>query len=71
MRFRALHEFTARLPLVTFEEVPPLIGDSTIQSMRSGVINGVIAEINGVINLQSNLSRPTGRLSDRWRHETF
>ncbi|MCB0852073.1 MAG: type III pantothenate kinase, partial [Bacteroidetes bacterium] len=51
MRFRALHEFTARLPLVTFEEVPPLIGDSTIQSMRSGVINGVIAEINGVINL--------------------
>ncbi|MCB0835809.1 MAG: type III pantothenate kinase [Bacteroidetes bacterium] len=51
MRFRALHEFTARLPLVTFEDVPPLIGDSTIQSMRSGVINGVIAEINGVINL--------------------
>jgi type III pantothenate kinase len=51
MRFRALHEFTARLPLVSSDEVPPLIGDSTIQSMRSGVINGVIAEINGVINL--------------------
>lgn len=49
MRFKAMNHFTARLPLV--EPVPdaPLTGKSTIASMQSGVINGVLEEIKGFI----------------------
>ena len=51
MRFQAVHNFTARLPLVASTDDPPLIGDSTESCIQSGVINGVIAEINGIISL--------------------
>lgn len=51
MRFKAMHTFTARLPLVEVpESIPALVGDSTITCMQSGVINGMIAEINGLIH---------------------
>lgn len=50
MRFRALHEFTAKLPLVSNAQETALIGNSTITAIQSGVINGVVAEINGIIN---------------------
>jgi type III pantothenate kinase len=54
MRFKALHTFTKKLPLlnaegVPNEGVPNLIGDSTVSCMQSGVINGISAEINGLI----------------------
>lgn len=49
MRFRALHEFTAGLPLVNPVEKINLVGGSTVESMQSGVINGLIEEIEGVI----------------------
>jgi type III pantothenate kinase len=49
MRFAALHHFTARLPLLQKTESPPLVGTSTEKSMQSGVINGMTAEINGII----------------------
>jgi len=49
MRFRALHEFTARLPLIEEREIPKLIGDSTKNSLLSGVINGMCAEIDAMI----------------------
>jgi type III pantothenate kinase len=48
MRLRAMHEFTARLPLVKPEEVD-LIGNSTVTCMQSGVLNGMRAEIEGTI----------------------
>jgi type III pantothenate kinase len=51
MRFKALNTFTAQLPL--FEPVgrmPKLIGDTTENSIKSGVINGTIQEILGIIN---------------------
>ena len=51
MRFHAVHNFTARLPLVTSIENPPLIGDSTETCIQSGVINGITAELNGIIGL--------------------
>ena len=51
MRFQAVHTFTARLPLVASADEPPLIGDSTERCIQSGVINGITAEINGVISL--------------------
>lgn len=49
MRFRALHEFTARLPLLDNQMPPDLIGNNTQNSMRSGVINGTAAEINSIV----------------------
>jgi len=49
MRFQALHHFTQRLPLLEKNETPPLIGKDTQQSIQSGVINGIIHEINGTI----------------------
>ncbi len=49
MRFEALHTFTKRLPLVSKIDESELIGNSTEGSIRSGVLNGIIAEMNGVI----------------------
>ncbi len=48
MRLRALHTFTARLPLVEIVDPPPLVGNSTTQSLQTGVYHGMLAEIDGV-----------------------
>ncbi|HEY0771802.1 MAG TPA: type III pantothenate kinase [Sphingobacteriaceae bacterium] len=50
MRFKAVHTFTAKLPLISPKENVPLIGDSTETSIQSGVINGLVAEIEGFIS---------------------
>ena len=50
MRFKSLHDYTARLPLEDFENIDYFLGQSTQQSIRSGVINGTIFEIDGQIN---------------------
>lgn len=51
MRFKALAHFTSKLPEVTFNETfDTLIGNNTENSILSGVINGCLAEIDGVIN---------------------
>jgi type III pantothenate kinase len=49
MRFKALHHLTARLPLVSVSRSASLIGRTTEQSMQSGVINGIIGELNYII----------------------
>ena len=49
MRFRAVHTFTAKLPLVSAKAGAGLIGDSTETSIQSGVVNGLLAEIEGTI----------------------
>ena len=51
MRFRAVHTFTAKLPLVSPERHVKLIGDTTQASIQSGVVNGLLAEIEGIIRL--------------------
>ncbi len=54
MRFRALHEFTAKLPLFSkenFREGISFIGNSTETSIVSGVINGILREIEGFISM--------------------
>lgn len=48
MRFQAVHTFTARLPLVNPAENPELIGNSTETSIQSGIVNGTLAEIDGI-----------------------
>jgi len=52
MRLKALNRFTDGLPLLVWEESerPKNIGTTTISSMLSGVINGLILEINGFID---------------------
>lgn len=50
MRFKALNSFTANLPLVEPQENLKLIGDSTLSSINSGVVFGVIKEIEGLID---------------------
>ena len=49
MRFQALSQFTARLPLVDPESIDFFIGDDTRGSILSGVINGMAREIDGLI----------------------
>jgi type III pantothenate kinase len=51
MRFIALHEFTSKLPLIKpgFNEVE-LIGSNTQNSILSGVLNGTLSEIDGIID---------------------
>jgi len=50
LRYQALNNYTAKLPLLTKEEPISVIGNSTNQSIHSGVINGVANEIDGFIN---------------------
>jgi len=49
MRFKALNTFTAALPLIEIEENVALIGDTTKGSILSGVANGTVAEVAGII----------------------
>jgi len=49
MRYKALSAQTARLPLLVPETPFDLIGNTTENSMHSGVVNGVCYEIDGVI----------------------
>lgn len=48
MRLKAMHTFTSNLPLVPVKAVP-LEGESTEHCLQSGAINGVLAEMKGII----------------------
>ena len=49
MRYNSLHHFTAKLPLLEKNVPKNFIGDSTVESINSGIVNGVLQEIEGVI----------------------
>jgi type III pantothenate kinase len=49
LRYEALHQFTAKLPLLSKSLPDNLIGNSTSESIHSGVILGTILEIDGFI----------------------
>ncbi|PSR55606.1 type III pantothenate kinase [Adhaeribacter arboris] len=51
MKFKALHTFTGKLPLVEQAEKfkVPLVGRNTIECLKSGVLNGSLAEVTGII----------------------
>jgi type III pantothenate kinase len=50
MRFKAMHTFTARLPLLEPEtDTINLTGTNTIEAMQSGVVHGMTCEIEGII----------------------
>lgn len=50
MRLRAMHEFTARLPLVQATWNVPLIGYDTATNLQSGVVLGMAKEIDGIVD---------------------
>jgi type III pantothenate kinase len=50
MRFRALNTFTDKLPLIERDKDAKITGRNTAESIRSGVINGVVFEINSAIS---------------------
>ncbi len=50
LRYQALHNFTANLPLLVKDQPKTIIGNSTESSIHSGVVIGVIKEIDGVID---------------------
>lgn len=54
MRFKAMHEFTGRLPLVNAEWPEDFTGNSTLTSLQTGVAYGMVGEINGFIQLYKN-----------------
>jgi|TARA_R110002051_G_scaffold10175_11_gene38836 type III pantothenate kinase len=49
LRYTSLHNLTANLPLLETKEVEQWIGDTTESAIHSGVYNGLIQEIDGVI----------------------
>ena len=54
LRYEALHNYTAKLPLLTKKAPESFIGNSTSESIHSGVIEGLVNEINGFIDQYSN-----------------
>ena len=55
MRLKSMHEFTDRLPLVEAKKVDYLIGSTTEESILSGVYNGLISEIDGIIGAYKDI----------------
>ena len=50
LRYKSLNNLTANLPLLETSQPKSIIGNSTKESIHSGVITGVIKEIDGVID---------------------
>lgn len=50
MRFRALHQFTGKLPLIQKGDTDKLYGNTTEESIRTGVENGIIYETDKTID---------------------
>ena len=50
IRFKSLNKYTNRLPhLERPNEQPPLLGTSTREAIQSGIVNGLLFEIDGFI----------------------
>ena len=58
MRFRALHEYTAALPLCDATDSAELLGRTTDEAVRLGVMNSLAFEIEG------DIARMQGELED-------
>ena len=50
LRFRSLHQFTNRLPLVGLEGDTPALGYDTPTAIRSGIVEGIVREIDSYID---------------------
>jgi type III pantothenate kinase len=51
IRFKSLNKYTSRLPhLERPKETPPLVGNSTQEAIQSGIVNGLLFEMDGFID---------------------
>jgi len=50
LRYESLHNFTDKLPLLALESPKNFVGDSTAEAIHSGVVNGLVYEINGFVD---------------------
>lgn len=50
LRYKALNDYTAKLPYLQTEDINYFIGKNTNESIQSGVINGIVAEIDNIID---------------------
>jgi type III pantothenate kinase len=50
MRLKAMHHYTGKLPLVPLEFTDDFVGNSTQTALQTGVVYGVMNEINGFIS---------------------
>jgi len=55
MRYKALHTFTSRLPLLDANDEAVFIGNDTRTCIHSGVLNGAVAEMEGIIQRYQQL----------------
>jgi len=56
LRYESLHNFTSKLPLLKLEDAEDFVGKSTTESIHSGVVNGLVYEIDGFIDEYKALS---------------
>jgi type III pantothenate kinase len=49
LRYKSMNDYTANFPLLDQKDAADLIGRSTTGSMHSGVMNGILSEINDLI----------------------
>lgn len=50
MRLQAVHNFTAKLPLIETEFAPDLLGKSTADAIKAGCVNAAVHEIDAIID---------------------
>ncbi|WP_106790737.1 type III pantothenate kinase [Aquimarina sp. Aq78] len=55
LRYESLHNYTAKLPLLQVTDPKNYIGNSTEEAIHSGVVFGILHEINGVIEEYCNI----------------
>jgi len=56
LRYESLHNYTSKLPLLELENPKHFVGASTSQSIHSGIVNGLVYEIDGFIDEYKGLS---------------
>ena len=54
-RFKALNDYTKKLPLVNVREEVPCWGTCTEDAIRAGVVNGIVFEMDGYIDKAKEL----------------
>lgn len=55
LRYESLHNYTAKLPLLQVTDPKNHIGNSTEEAIHSGVVFGILHEIDGVIEEYCNI----------------
>lgn len=55
LRFRALHTFTSRLPLINSKNFEGITGKTTEESILAGVLNGTVAEMKCTIHTYTEI----------------